>query len=213
MLRNEHNVHKRESLLARVIRNRDFPIANKENAVRSAVLLLLCTPADRATWPVAYARSLRRFSRAATLPIQRFSPMKIFPFALAMTATAFALPAQADLAVSIGLGQPGFYGQIDLGNSGPPPVVYARPVIINQGPAGVVVAPLYLHVPADHAQHWRRYCGQYGACGRPVFFVRDDWYNRVYAPRYREEHRGDHRDERRDGHRDDDHRDDHRDNR
>jgi hypothetical protein len=134
--------------------------------------------------------------------------MRCFLFALAMTTAALAVPARADVAVSIGLGQRGFYGQIDLANTGPPPVVYAWPVIINQGPAGVVVEPLYLHVPSAHAQHWRRYCGQYGACGRPVFFVRDDWYNNVYAPRYREQHRGDHRDE----HRDDNHRDDHRDN-
>jgi hypothetical protein len=143
--------------------------------------------------------------------------MRCFLFALAITATALAVPAQADVAVSIGLGQPGFYGQIDLANTGPPPVVYAHPVIINQGPAGVVVEPLYLHVPPAHARHWRRYCAQYGACARPVFFVRDDWYNNVYAPRYREQHRADRRDEHRDDyrhdeHRDDDHRDDHRDN-
>ncbi len=36
-----------------------------------------------------------------------------------------------------------------------------------------------------HEKHWRKHCAQYNACGRPVYFVRDDWYNNEYVPRYR----------------------------
>ena len=141
--------------------------------------------------------------------------MKLFLSAIAIAvATVAASQAGADVGVSVSLGQPGFYGQIDLGNVGPPPVVYARPVTIVQGPRGVVVDPLYLHVPSEHARHWRRYCGQYGACNRPVYFVKDDWYNRVYVPHYRDEHRDARRDDNdhheHEGHHDgDDHRDNH----
>jgi hypothetical protein len=41
------------------------------------------------------------------------------------------------------------------------------------------------------AQNWRKHCRKYNACGRPVYFVQDNWYNDVYVPRYRETHRGD----------------------
>ena len=34
-----------------------------------------------------------------------------------------------------------------------------------------------------------RFCGRYNACGRPVLFVRDDWYTRSYVPAYREHYR------------------------
>ena len=146
--------------------------------------------------------------------------MKRFLFTIAIAA-AVVVPtlAAADVGVSLSLGQPGFYGQIDLGNLGPPPVVYARPVIISRGPPGAVIEPLYLHVPSKHARNWRRYCSRYDACGRQVYFVKDDWYNKVYVPHYRDEHRDEHRSDHRDEHRDyndhhdrDDHHDDHRDN-
>jgi hypothetical protein len=48
------------------------------------------------------------------------------------------------------------------------------------------VAPMYLRVPPMHRAHWSRYCGMYSACGAPVYFVTDDWYQRVYVPHYRE---------------------------
>jgi hypothetical protein len=61
-------------------------------------------------------------------------------------------------------------------------------------PAPVAVAPIYLRVPPGHRKHWERYCGAYGACGQPVYFVRDEWYLREYAPRVhgRYEVRGEH---------------------
>ncbi len=120
--------------------------------------------------------------------------------------------AQAtDVGVSISLGQPGFYGQIDIGNYPRPRVIYAEPVVIHRAPR-MVYEPVYLRVPPGHQKNWRKHCGRYEACGRPVYFVRDDWYQNEYAPRYRRDHdrrdrdhgRGDdRRDDRHDGRRDD----------
>lgn len=104
---------------------------------------------------------------------------------LALSTSAFA----TDVGVSVTVGQPGFYGRIDLGNMAPPPVLYPQPVII-QRPARVIAEPLYLRVPPGHAKDWAKHCGKYNACGRNVYFVRDEWYTNEYAPRYREEHRG-----------------------
>jgi hypothetical protein len=87
--------------------------------------------------------------------------------------------------VAVSIGQPGFYGQIILGDPYPPPqVVYAQPVIIQPPPVAVVQAPMYLRVPPGQMKKWSRYCGNYGACGRQVYFVQDSWYQNVYAPRY-----------------------------
>lgn len=116
--------------------------------------------------------------------------------ALGATLLAGTVPAiAADVGVSISVGQPGYYGRIDIGNHAPPQVVYQQPVVVQAAPyyAG---APAYLRVPPGHARHWARHCGRYDACGQQVYFVRDDWYQRVYAPRYRQEHewRGGHGD-------------------
>ena len=54
----------------------------------------------------------------------------------------------------------------------------------------VVEEPYYVRVPPGHRKNWKRYCGQYGACGRPVYFVDNRWYNDVYVPQYRERERG-----------------------
>ncbi|WP_426171749.1 hypothetical protein [Pseudoduganella sp. R-34] len=120
---------------------------------------------------------------------------------LALSTSAFA----TDVGVSVTVGQPGFYGRIDLGNMAPPPVLYPQPVII-QRPARVIAEPLYLRVPPGHAKDWAKHCGKYNACGRNVYFVRDEWYTNEYAPRYRDDHRGGGRDYDRDdrGDRDDD---------
>ena len=67
---------------------------------------------------------------------------------------------------------------------------------ITRGRYGVSGEPLYLRVPPGHSRDWKRYCGRYDACGRPVYFVRNDWYNNVYSPRYREDHREGRRDDR-----------------
>jgi len=94
--------------------------------------------------------------------------------------------ASAAVGVSVNVGQPGFYGQINLGDVPPPQVIYAEPQWVYRQP--VAIEPIYLRVPPRHAQHWRNYCGRYNACHRPVYFVRDSWYNTVYVPHYRERH-------------------------
>jgi len=99
-----------------------------------------------------------------------------------------AVNAQAaNVGVSINIGDPNFYGQIDIGNYPQPQLVSPSPVVIAPV-VGVAPPPIYLHVPPDHYAHWARYCGQYNACGRQVYFVHDNWYRNVYAPRYRNEH-------------------------
>ena len=122
--------------------------------------------------------------------------MKQLLTAMALAAAWMSAPAlAADVDVSINVGEPGFYGQIDVGNYGRPALVNARPVTVARDRSGGSREPMYLRVPADHSRNWKRYCSRYDACGRPVYFVRDDWYNRVYAPRYREDHREGRRDE------------------
>lgn len=120
--------------------------------------------------------------------------MKRWLFALLLT--SFAVPALADVGVSINIGEPNFYGVINIGDFPQPRVVYARPVLVER--VAVVEQPLYLRVPPGHAKHWSRHCREYDACGRRVYFVQDRWYNDVYVPRYREryEHREDRRDDR-----------------
>lgn len=144
--------------------------------------------------------------------------MKKLLFAAALLCAATS--AMAEVGVSINIGQPGFYGQIELGDFRAPPVVYAQPIIVERAPRYVRAEPLYLRVPPGHMKKWSKHCGAYNACGRQVYFVRDDWYNNTYAPRYRSAHGGyerreerrdyreerrDYREERRDDRRDDDH--------
>jgi hypothetical protein len=50
----------------------------------------------------------------------------------------------------------------------------------------VIRQPVYLRVPPVQAKNWSKHCGKYGACGQPVYFVQDGWYNNVYVPHYRE---------------------------
>jgi len=123
--------------------------------------------------------------------------MKKTMFAAALLATSVA--AYAQVGVSINVGEPGFYGRIDIGNVAPPPVVYQQPIIVERSPRYVESAPIYLRVPPGHQKHWEKHCHEYNACGQRVLFVRDDWYTNEYAPRYREQHgRGDHGDHDRD---------------
>ncbi len=141
---------------------------------------------------------------------------------LLLSAALMASPLLAlavNVGVTVNLGDPNFYGQIDMANAPPPPVLYGTPVMIQPVPAGVVIQPIYLRVPEMQSRNWRRYCRAYNACGVPVYFVQENWYSNVYAPQYRsrymqghgyerhddrrfEEHRDEHREERRDEHRD-----------
>ncbi|PIV87418.1 MAG: hypothetical protein COW48_11710 [Hydrogenophilales bacterium CG17_big_fil_post_rev_8_21_14_2_50_63_12] len=127
--------------------------------------------------------------------------MKRLLFAAALAAVT-APAVGADVGVSISIGQPGFYGRIDIGDYPQPQVIYRRPVVIERVP--VARPPIYLHVPPGHAKNWRKHCREYNACGERVYFVRDNWYDREYVPRYQDRH-GDRRDDRRDERGDDHH--------
>src|SRR5690606_5376007 len=69
--------------------------------------------------------------------------MKRFLFAAALAAAAVPALA-ADVGVSISVGQPGFYGRIDIGRFPHPAVIYPEPVIIHPAPIGMVRRPIYL---------------------------------------------------------------------
>ena len=106
--------------------------------------------------------------------------MKKLIAVLALTSAAIAAPAFSAVGVSIQIGEPGFYGQLDVGDYYRPRVIYSEPVVVYRRYGAL--SPVYLRVPAEHSRNWKRYCNRYDACGRPVYFVRDDWY-RDASPR------------------------------
>jgi hypothetical protein len=111
--------------------------------------------------------------------------MKKILLGMMLATTAFVSQA-ADVGVSVSIGQPGFYGRIDIGSFPRPQLLYPQPVIIQRTP--VQYAPVYLHVPPGHAKDWGKHCRHYNACARPVYFVQESWYNDVYVPTYQERH-------------------------
>ena len=103
-----------------------------------------------------------------------------------------ALPVQAaDVGVSVHISQPGVYGRVDIGRFPQPqlvmqqPVVVIRPVVVVEAPP----QPVYMWVPPGHRKNWRQYCGRYNACGVPVYFVQERWYDDHVQPRGREHER------------------------
>lgn len=107
---------------------------------------------------------------------------------VAVLATATVPAFAADIGVSINIGQPGFYGQIDIGGGYPPPrILYREPRVIH--PATVYRQPIYMHVPPGHSRNWKKHCRQYNACGERVYFVNNNWYQTKYVPHYQEQHR------------------------
>lgn len=113
----------------------------------------------------------------------------------------------ADVGVSISVGQPGFYGHIDIGGFPRPQLVYRTPVIIQPVPVGIVRPAIYLHVPPGHSKNWRKHCYKYNACGQPVYFVQDTWYNDEYVAHYHQQHSRDHEDDHYEEHHHDEHED------
>lgn len=114
--------------------------------------------------------------------------MKTLILAAALLSAATAAVAQ--VGVSVTVGQPGFYGRLDIGDYPAPQLIYAQPVIV-QRPQYYSARPIYLRVPPGHAKHWSKHCRKYNACNQEVYFVQDSWYNNQYVPRYRQQH-GDH---------------------
>ncbi len=141
--------------------------------------------------------------------------MKRFLIAAAIAIASLTTTASAaDVGVSISIGQPGFYGQLNIGDFPQPSVIYAQPMIIDHRSMRSQ-EPIYLRVPQNHYRNWNKYCHKYNACNRRVYFVHDNWYRNEYAPRYREKHQ-DRRNDRMDNRRNDridDRRDDRRDDR
>ena len=90
----------------------------------------------------------------------------------------------ADVAVTINVGDPRFYGQLDVVGYPQPQLVYPEPVVIQPVPVGAVIQPVYVRVPPGQAKDWKKHCKKYGLCGRPVYFVQDAWYTQVYVPEY-----------------------------
>ena len=88
--------------------------------------------------------------------------------------------AQTTVGVSIGINQPGVYGRIDIGSFAQPALIYSRPIVIVPQPVAVRAEPVYLYVPPGHQKNWAKHCGSYGACGQPVYFVRESWVRERY---------------------------------
>ena len=101
--------------------------------------------------------------------------------------------AAADVGVSVQISQPGVFGRIDIGRFPQPqvvlsqPVVIMRPVVVHQAPPP---QPVYMWVPPGHRKNWRKHCGQYNACGVPVYFVQDQWYGEHVQGKDKDKYKG-----------------------
>lgn len=78
------------------------------------------------------------------------------------------------------MGQPGYYGRIEIGDYPQPPLLISNAVMGNPGVYSG--QPVYMHVPSAQAYAWSRYCQRYGACDWMVYFVDNEWYESVYVP-------------------------------
>ncbi len=125
--------------------------------------------------------------------------MKRLLFAAALAAIT-APSLAADIGLSLSIGQPGFYGHIDIGDFPQPRLIYQQPRVMYR--SAMHRPPIYLHVPPGHAKNWRWHCREYNACNERVYFVQDDWYRQEYVPRYQERYNN-RRDDRRDNRGDD----------
>lgn len=108
--------------------------------------------------------------------------MKSWITALALAAAGHTMAA--DVGVSVSISQPGVYGRIDIGRYPQPVLVQPQPVLIGR-PVYVQPEPVYMWVPPGHRKNWGRYCGRYNACGVPVYFVDNGWYQGHVMPQGR----------------------------
>lgn len=110
---------------------------------------------------------------------------------LLLAGAAHAQQAQVGITID-GPPLPGLFGRVQIGANLPlPPVYLPRPVVVAPPPVAVVAPrePLYLWVPPGHRKDWKRHCGAYDACGRPVYFVQERWV-REHEPHRFEKKRG-----------------------
>ncbi len=126
---------------------------------------------------------------------QGISMIRIASLAASILCIASTTSLAADVAVSVQVGQPGFYGRIDIGRFPQPQVIYPQTIIIQEVPRAIVQAPIYLRVPPGHQKKWGKHCHRYQACGQPVYFVQDQWYRThvVTGDNRYEEHDGKHK--------------------
>jgi hypothetical protein len=89
---------------------------------------------------------------------------------------------------SIHIGEPDFFGRIDIGGKPAPQLVQRRPIWPERPRDTFMRQPVYFHVPPGQQQNWRHYCRQYNACGEAVLFVRESWYQDSYLSQYRQSH-------------------------
>jgi hypothetical protein len=108
-----------------------------------------------------------------------------------MNSKIAALALAADVGVSVQISQPGVYGRVDIGRHPQPVLIAPQPVVVAR-PVVAAPEPMYLWVPPGHRRNWHKHCGHYNACGAPVYFVDDRWYEaHVMAERHHGDH-GDH---------------------
>lgn len=104
---------------------------------------------------------------------------------IALACAPMLAAADPEIGVSITIGQPSYYGPIEIVDIAPPPLLYVNPVRIRYG----VCAPLYFRVPLFQSQNWALYCDRYNACACPVYFVNESWYLTTYVPWYSHRYR------------------------
>jgi hypothetical protein len=104
--------------------------------------------------------------------------MRLVVSALAAAVVLGLIPAAhaTDVGVSIAISQPGVYGRIDIGSFPQPTVILPQPVIIQRPVVVQTVQPVYMWVPPGHRKKWSKHCAEYNACGVPVYFVDNGWY-------------------------------------
>ena len=96
--------------------------------------------------------------------------MKKLLVACALAAAAVAVPAVAQVGVSITVGEPGFYGRLDVGGY-QPRVIYREPVVVERYYRNQT--PIYVRVPPGHQKNWNRIAAV-TSVRSPVYFVRDE---------------------------------------
>lgn len=96
---------------------------------------------------------------------------------------ALLTPVQAaDEALPANVGQPDYYGRLDMAGYPQPQLVFRKALAID--PVEADRPSLYLRVAPGQARQWRKHCRAYQACNQQVYFVQDAWYTREYVPRF-----------------------------
>ncbi|WP_294262152.1 hypothetical protein [Propionivibrio sp.] len=87
-----------------------------------------------------------------------------------MLAAATAAALASDVAVSVSIGQPGFYGRFDIGGYPPPQLIYQQPIIIERVP--IYRQPIYLNVPPATPRTGANTVAFASACGERFILCR-----------------------------------------